>query len=100
MPSDAEIEAASNAIRDVEDKDEAAFEFHSHARAALEAAERVRDWQPMVSELMAALKNGHEGGFASNWNEDDSEAGFWIPAEDYQRLLAAVKAAIGERTAA
>jgi hypothetical protein len=39
----AEIEEAAVAIRDVEDKDEPASEFMPHARAALEAAARARE---------------------------------------------------------
>lgn len=40
--TEAEIRAAAQAIRDVEDPMEAVFEFMPAARAALEAAERVR----------------------------------------------------------
>ncbi len=42
MPTEAEIEAAATAIRDVEDPMDNVFEFMPAARAALEAAERVR----------------------------------------------------------
>ena len=42
MPDDEEIRVAAAAIRSIEDKDESAFEFLAHARAALEAVERLR----------------------------------------------------------
>lgn len=51
----------------------------------------------ILAALMTALENGREGGFATDWDQDDADPGFWIPAEDYYRLLAAVKATVGEK---
>lgn len=60
--------------------------------------ERERRPRPMAlfAALVAAIKNGHEGGFAANWNEDDAEPGFWIPYEDYINLRHALDRTIGD----
>ena len=62
------------------------------ARRDLRAA--PRDQKGVNERLMAAikgaLKNGWEGMWSASWDQDNAVSGFWIPYEDYRRLVAAL----------
>ena len=46
-----------------------------------------------VQEILARIgkhwAEGRDGGFASNWNENDAAPGYWLPAEDANAILRA-----------
>ena len=44
----------------------------------------------IIHAVANALKNGFEGAYAHNWNEDDAEAGFWLNLADYHLIRDAI----------
>lgn len=46
---------------------------------------------PLIAAVANALKNGFEGAFSHDWNQDNAEGGFWLHLDDYEAVRDALE---------
>jgi hypothetical protein len=49
----------------------------------------VADVQEILRRIGKHWAEGRDGGFASNWDENDAAPGYWLPAEDAAAIVRA-----------
>jgi len=46
--------------------------------------------QKIIATISKNWAEGFDGNFSANWDENDASAGFWLPAENAERIAAAL----------
>ncbi len=74
----------------VEDYNDAMREI----RELREERDRLR---AIISAISQSWSEGHDGCFSPSWDQNDADPGYWLPAENAERIAAALTGKVLEQ---